>query len=700
MNRPTRLKPSDMAHDAPPPPVAARRPVASSVHGRELVDEYAWLRDPGYPEVTDKAILAYLRAENDYFERLYRPHRPLVDDLVSELRARMREDDESVPVRDGDWWYQWRFAAGDEYRAHYRRRVGEHTWRLVVDERELARGHEYFRLGGMDVSEESILAYSTDFDGDERYTLRFRDLARNSELDETIENTIDDPIWLPGGRTLVYLELNEAWRPYRVRLHEIGTDPTMDPVLYEEADEGFFVHVGTTQDRRYLLIETGDHETSEVRIVPADTPRATPRLIAGRRIGHRYRVDHAHGSFYILTNDRSVNFRIARAAADDPGEANWRGFVAPRDEVYLSDFTCYSGFLLIEERGGAVDHVVVHPYDGDPYRVRFPEELHTAGEGDNREFDVTAVQLRYESMITPPTVYDFDVVTRELNERKRLDIPSGYDGSRYRCDRLSAPARDGTSIPVTVVYRDDYPLDGTGFVHVNAYGAYGIGTMPHFSRNQLSLLDRGFAFAIAHVRGGDDMGYQWYLDGKLDRRRNTFNDFVDCAHHLIDQGYTSTGRLCASGGSAGGQLMGVIANEAPDLWAAVVAHVPFVDVLNTMLDPSLPLTPIEWPEWGDPARDLSAFDYLRSYSPYENVSAREYPPMLVTAGLSDPRVTYWEPAKWTARLRARRTDDNVLLLKTNMGAGHGGKTGRFQHLEEVAQEIAFFLLAAASARQT
>lgn len=696
MRRNARLTPRDLRTDPPDPPRAAREEHERTVHGTTLRDPYRWLRDSAYPDVTDERVLDYLRRENDYFHAMLEPHRPLIDRIHDELRARIREDDQSVPVRDGTWYHQWRFSEGDEYRVHYRRPLDSDRWEVVLDERDLARGHDYFHLGGMDVSDDSLLAFSVDVDGDERYTLRFRDLTGERELSETIEGTIGEPIWLPGSETLLYLELNDQWRPYRVRAHTVGADPADDPVLYEEADEGFFVEVDLSQDRRYIVIETGDHETTEVRVVRAESVHGPLQVITPRRRGHEYHVDHAHDRFYVLTNDTSINFRVVAAPDSAPGESSWEEIIPGRDDTYLHGVTPFSTFLLVEERRDAVDDVVVYPYERTPFRVAFPEDVHAAHEGENPEFDVTTVQLRYESMITPPTVFDLNVETGELTLRKQIDIPSGYDRGRYRTRRLTAPARDGTPVPVTIVHRDDFPLDGSGYVHLTGYGAYGYGITPGFSRDEISLLDRGFAFAVAHVRGGDEMGRRWYLDGKLDRRWNTFTDFIDAARHLVDEGYTSPGRICASGGSAGGELMGVVLNEAPELWAAVVAHVPFVDVTNTMLDDTLPLTPMEWPEWGNPIDNREDFDYIRSYSPYENVGAQAYPPLFVTAGLNDPRVTYWEPAKWTAALRHAKTDENVVVLKTNMGAGHAGKSGRFQHLVEEAEEIAFFLLAIAA----
>ena len=685
---------------SPQPPKADRIEHVRLVHGAEIRDPYHWLRDPGYPEVTDKRILDYLREENEYYRRILEPQEGRIDRIVAELRARIEEEDSSVPVRDGDFYYQSRFGAGDEYRTHHRRHADSDSWQLIVDERALAGGHDSFTLGGLDVSDDGLVAYATDTEGDERFRIFFRDIDSGNVHTESIANTIGEPIWLPGTRTLLYLELSEAWRPYRVRAHVFGTPVQVDSILYEESDDGFFVDVDLSQDRKYIIVTASDHETSEVRVRRVDSPLDGPfRLVAPRRRGHEYQVDHGGDKFFVLTNDRSLNFRIVQAADDHPQESGWEELVSGRVDVYIRGFTPFASFLLVEERADATDRIVIVSRDGVSTPIDFPEALYSAHEGENPEFDVSTVQLRYESMITPPTVYDYDVRSGSLRTRKVARIPSGYDPRRYRTERIEAPARDGRSVPVSIVYRDDFPTDGSGCIHLYAYGAYGVGTPPGFSRNQLTLLDRGFAFAIAHVRGGDDLGYGWYLDGKLLHRRNTFNDFVDAARCLIDTGYTSAGRICITGGSAGGEIVGVALNEAPELWAAAVAHVPFVDVTNTMLDESLPLTPMEWPEWGNPVDDREAFEYIRSYSPYDNVRPQRYPPLLVTAGLNDPRVTYWEPAKWTALLRHEKTDANVLLLKTNMGAGHAGRSGRFEHLRETAEEMVFLLLSTPGASQ-
>ena len=472
----------------------------------------------------------------------------------------------------------------------------------------------------------------------------------------------------------------------------LGGPVKEDAVVYVEDDPGFFVRVFVTASREYIVISAGDIVTSEVRLVPASEPDSEPVLVSPRRAGHEYSVDHQGDRFVIRTNDTHKNARLAIAPPDDPTESAWEPLVDASDSHYIRGFEAFQDFIAVEERIDGLDHVRLIDRAEESTYIPFPEAAYTAYVGANEEFQADTVRLEYTSMVTPSTVFDYHIGTDELETRQVQRIPSGYDASQYVTERVVATARDGVQVPVSVVRRRDTPADGTAPLYIYAYGSYGYAVPPSFSASRLSLLDRGFIFAIAHVRGGDDLGYHWYEAGKLDRRTNTFNDFVDVARSLIAQGYGSEGRVAISGGSAGGQVMGAVVNQAPELWGAVAAHVPFVDVLNTILDDTLPLTPIEWPEWGNPIEDEAAFDYIRSYSPYDQLEPRDYPPMLVTAGLNDPRVTYWEPAKYVAKLRKLKTDDNVVLLKTNMGAGHGGKSGRYDSLYEVAEEYTFFLV--------
>lgn len=679
----------------PKPPVAKRIPHSTTRHGITLEDPYFWMKDQGYPKVDDQPVLDYLTEENRYFASIMDPHKSLTETIFGELKGRVKDDDASVPMQDGAFVYQTRFAKGAQYRTHVRWPVGnEKAETVLLDEPTLAKGKDYFRLGVFTVSNnDRYLAYATDTNGSERFTLKIKDLQTGADLPDTLEQVSSgDIVWQSDDKAFVYMELSEEWRPYRVKLHVIGTDQKADKILYEEKDTGFFCGVGRTTGRKYMLISTGDNVTTEQSLVPVADLATPPVMISPRRAGHEYGADEREGTLYIRTNDTHKNFRIVTAPADKPQQANWQELIAGTDKHYLRGLTSYKNVLVITENMDGLNQVRIRDYQGAEHFVQFPEASYSAGEGGTAEYDPAYIRLTYASMITPNTVYDYDVAKRELLTRKVQDIPSGYDKSLYTTDRLMAPARDGAMVPVSVVYRKDRGKNG-GPLHLYAYGSYGIAIQPGFSANRLSLLDRGFAFAIAHVRGGDDLGYDWYLQGKLDRRWNTFHDFIDAAKHLAKQGYTKEGNISAEGRSAGGQVMGAITNDAPDLWKAVVADVPFVDVMNTMQDESLPLTPTEWNEWGNPIKNKADFNYMLSYSPYENVTKKKYPMMRISGGLNDPRVTYWEPAKWAAKLRHEKTDNNILLLKINMGAGHGGKSGRFDSLYEIAEEYVFLLMA-------
>ena len=692
------------------PPVAEKRPHQSTYHGITLTDDYYWLKDQGYPVVDDADVLAYLKAENAYFEAQMAPYQPLVETIFQEMKGRIKEDDSSVPQKDGDYIYWSKFDEGAQYKKHYRKRVDvyrdirtvhgqpspeeitEGSDELILDENVLAKGKDYFRLGVLSISpDDRLMAYAYDDNGSERFEAHVRDLTTGAELPDIIPGTLSSIVWTSDSKGFVYGLANENWRTDNAHYHKLGDDPAKATLLYKEADIGFGVGVGLTVQEDWIVIATGDNATSEIRLVPANDPTATPIMVSPRKVKREYSVDVRDGTLYILTNDDHVNFRIATAPLAKPGE--WKTLIAGSDQHYLTGIDLFKNFYVTEGRIDGLDQIEIRDY-ADASKVQlipFPEASYDAGLGDNPEYDVTKLRLGYESMVTPDTVFDYDVATKKFTTLKVQEIPSGYDAAQYVTERLMVKARDGAMVPVSVVYKKGFKKDGSQPLHLYAYGAYGYATPPGFSTTRLSLLDRGFAYGIAHIRGGDDLGYQWYLDGKLEKRTNTFNDFVDVGRALIEQGYTSNHKLTASGGSAGGELMGAVANQAPELFGAIAAHVPFVDVLNTMLDESLPLTPGEWPEWGNPIKDKGAFELLRSYSPYDNVEAKAYPPMLYTGGLNDPRVTYWEPAKMVAKLRAMKTDDNLLLMKINMGAGHGGKSGRFERLRENAEEAAFLL---------
>lgn len=677
--------------DLPRPPVAATRPHSFERHGVTIEDPWNWLRDPGYPNVTDEAVLAYLGEENAYYEAVMKPLKPLADTLFKEMRGRIKEDDATVPQKDGAFLYWTDFEEGGEYRRWWRKPVGGGEDQLILDEPALAAGKEYFSLGGFSVSNNGRwLAYAYDDTGSERFLLKVKDLETGAHLPDEIPGMLSDIVWTSDDKGFLYGLANEQWRTDNARYHRLGSDPAEDVELYKEADEGYRVGVGETQSRKWIVISTGDHVTSEVRLLPANDPLAAPILVAPRQPGREYDVEEHDGTLFIHTNDTHTNWRLVTASLDAPGE--WVERIAPSPHFYMTGITTFADFFIVEGREDGLDQIELHRYDGGAgQRIAFPEASYVASLGDNPEYAMDVLRLGYESMVTPGTVYDYHVATGELEVRKVQVIPSGYDASKYATERLKIAARDGTEVPCSIVYPRDFPRDGTGKLYLYAYGAYGYAIPPGFSTARMSFLDRGVAFAIAHIRGGDDLGQQWYLDGKLEKRANTFNDFVDVAKGLIERGFTHKGGIAIAGRSAGGELMGAVVNSDPDLWAAVVADVPFVDVLNTMLDDSLPLTPGEWPEWGNPITDAQAFELIRGYSPYDNVRPQAYPPMFISGGLNDPRVTYWEPAKWAARLRATKTDDNVLLLKTNMGAGHGGKSGRWESLHEAAEENAFIL---------
>ncbi|WP_129792113.1 S9 family peptidase [Sphingosinicella sp. CPCC 101087] len=677
--------------DLPAPPRAEQRPHSFEHHGIRVDDPWHWLKDPSYPNVDDEDVLAYLRAENAYFEAAMAPHQPLIDTLFHEMRGRIQEDDSSVPVREGNWLYWWAFQPGAQYRTWYRRPVAGGESQVIFDEPAEAAEKQYFQLGALEVSPDGrFAAIMVDDDGSERYQLRIRDLESGRDVETVTDVGIGAPVWTADSRGVLFTEVNENWRSYRARFHRLGEPVENDRTVYEETENvAFTVSVGHSQDRRYILINSGENVSNEIRLVPADDPDAEPLLVARRRPNIQYSVDASHGRLWILTNDNHVNFRLAEASPEAPGE--WREVIAGSDSVYLRGIAAFRDHLVVTERVDGLDQIRLRGYDGSERRIPFQEASYTVSLGSNPEYAPDAYRLNYASMVTPPTVYDYHPAEDRLETRKVQQIPSGYDPARYVTERITVPTRDGRQLPVSIVYRKGFERNGQGRLFLYAYGAYGFAFPPGFSTNRLSLLDRGYAFAIAHIRGGDDLGYQWYLDGKLDRRTNTFSDFVDAARGLIERNYTRAGNIAIQGGSAGGELMGAVVNSDPDLWGAVVADVPFVDVLNTMLDESLPLTPGEWNEWGNPITDRAAFEYIRSYSPYDNVRPQAYPPMLITGGLNDPRVTYWEPAKWAARLRATKTDDNLLLLKTNMGAGHGGQSGRWTRLREVAEAYAFIL---------
>jgi oligopeptidase B len=684
------------------PPAAKQVPHQRTFHSDTVTDEYAWLADKGDPDTID-----YLEAENAYAEALTGGLTGLRDEIFEEIKARTQESDLSVPVRKGDWWHYARTVEGKQYAVHCRRAVapgeiippmaqdgqpldGEE---VLLDGNELAVGHDFFSLGAFRPSpDQRWLAYSTDFAGNERFTIKIKDLASGETLPDEIPGTYAGCAWALDGSVLFYVTVDDAWRPYRVWRHQVGTAAAQDTIVFEDPDERFHVYVGLTRSQRYLVIRSVSVLTTEVWLLDAATPNGEFTVVAPRRQGVDYEVEDAGDQLLILHNDGAENFEIATAPVADP--ATWTPLVPHRADTRLISVDAFADFTVLYFRRDGLTGLRVLRRDGTgEHEIAFPEPVYRVGPGANPEFSADRFRLSYTSLVTPGSVYDCDMATGELTLLKRqpvLPSPAGedYRPEDYEQHREWAVAHDGTRVPISLVYRKGTPRDGSAPCLLYGYGSYELSRDPAFSIPVLSLLDRGFVYAIAHIRGGGEMGRSWYTDGKLLHKKNTFTDFIACAEHMVRENWTSAGRLVARGGSAGGLLMGAVANMAPEAFAGIVAHVPFVDALNTILDPSLPLTVTEWEEWGDPLHDPEVYAYMKSYTPYENVAGQAYPPIFALGGLNDTRVSYHEPAKWIARLRAV-AKGGPFLLKTEMEAGHGGRSGRYDAWLEEALVLAW-----------
>ena len=687
-------------------PIAARRPSVARWHGGDLVDDYAWLKADNWqdvmrdPAVLDPEIRAYLETENTYCEAQLSDTRALQEALFTEMKGRLKEDDSTVPAPDGPFAYSSSFIAGGQYPLVCRRPRAGGPETVLLDGNVEAAGKSYWDIGGAQHSpDHRLLAYSSDDRGSELYTIRIRDLATGTDLADCIPDTRGSFVWANDSKTLFYVRLDEHHRPLMVYRHTVGTPVEDDVVVYEEKDIGYYVALSGTQSSKYIVIDAHTHQTSELYLIDADAPFQAPRIVEPRKFGHEYDVEHHEDRLIITTNSEGAeDFRICEVPVAEPGMANWRELIPHRPGCLILDTVLYRDHMLRLERENGLPRIVVRRLaDGIEHGIAFPEEAYALGVSSGYEFDTTTVRFIYSSMTTPAETYDYDLETRDRTLRKRQEVPSGHNPADYVTRRLYASAPDGETVPVSILYRRDTPLDGSAPVFLYGYGAYGISIPASFSTTRLSLVDRGFIYAIAHIRGGKDKGYRWYTNGKLAKKVNTFTDFIAAGEFLVAQGLTKRGRIVANGGSAGGMLMGVVANMAPDLFLGIIADVPFVDVLNTMLDKDLPLTPPEWPEWGNPIESKEDFDTIRRYSPYDNVEAKRYPHIFAYGGLTDPRVTYWEPAKWIARLRERSTGDNLILLKINMAAGHGGASGRYEQLREIAADYAFSLKIAGKA---
>jgi oligopeptidase B len=696
------------------PPAARRIPSERVHHGDTFVDEFSWLADKDNPET-----IAYLEAENAYTEAMTAGQAGLREEIFTEIKARTKETDLSVPWRKGGFWYYARTVEGSQYPVHCRRAVRKGETRppmtedgspldgeeVLLDGNELAAGHEFFALGTLDVSPDgSLLAFSTDYRGDERFTLRIKNLATGDIAADEIPDTFYGSAWSADGSALFYVTVDRAWRPYRVWRHILGTPADQDVIVFEESDEKFWVGVGLTRSERYLVISSSSKLTSEVRLLDAARPEGDFQVVTGRRPGLEYSVEHqvtADGAdrLLILHNDHAENFELAQAPVSDPGA--WTPLIAHREDTRLLGVDAFAGYLAVHfRRDGLTGLRIIHG-DGTGHEVSFSEPIYTVSPGANPEYETGTYRLAFESLVTPPSVYDCDMATGALTLLRRKPVlpvnGRAYDPGAYEQYREWATAPDGTRVPISLVCPKGTARDGSAPLLLYGYGSYEISRDPSFSIPRLSLLDRGFVYAIAHIRGGGELGRRWYDDGKMLRKRNTFTDFIACAEHLVAAGWTRPSRLIARGGSAGGLLMGAVANMAPQDFGGIVAQVPFVDALTSILDPSLPLTVTEWEEWGDPLHDPEVYAYMKSYTPYENVSGdRPYPPILAITSLNDTRVLYREPAKWVARLRERATG-GPFLLKTEMSAGHGGRSGRYDAWREEALVLAWIVTTAKAA---
>jgi len=673
----------------PTPPVAKVEPVELTNHGHTRVDPYFWLRDRENPEV-----IAYLEAGNAYTDAMMVKTGTLQDRIFEEIKSRIKQDDSTVPYQYGDYFYYNRYEEGKQYPIIARRKGSlEANEEVMLDVNELAEGKMFLDVSDDVSPKHDILAYAADSVGRRIYTLFFKDLTTGKLLDDVIPDVTYNFEWANDGRTIFYtrqdpttLRWHQIWR------HELGTDPSEDVLVYEERDETFRTYVFATKSRKYVVIGSSQTLSDEFRVLEADTPTGEFRIVQPRQRNLEYSIDHLGDHFYIRTNaDGADNFKLMRAPVESPGIENWEEVIGPRDDVYLSGFHLFADYLVLSERRDGLTHLRIKPWDGaDEHYLDFGEPAYLAYIQVNRLMDTPILRYGYTSMTTPNSVYDYNMATREKTLLKQDEVPGGFDPADYVTERVYAPARDGARIPVSLVRRKETPVDGSAPLLLYGYGSYGYSLDPTFSPSRLSLLDRGFVYAIAHIRGGQELGRAWYEDGKLLKKKNTFTDFIDSAEFLIEAGYADPARLYGMGGSAGGLLIGAVMNMRPDLFHGLVAQVPFVDVVTTMLDDSIPLTTGEYDEWGNP-NERESYEYMLSYSPYDNVEAKNYPNLLITTGLHDSQVQFWEPAKWVAKLRATKTDDNVLLLKTNMGAGHGGASGRYERYREIAFEYAFLL---------
>ncbi len=685
----------------PVPPVAKKNPKTIVQLGRTRVDDYAWMKDDNWqkvlrdPTVIRPDIKAHLEDENAYMKAMLAGTEPLQATLFDEMKGRIKEDDSSVPAPDGAWEYYSRYETGAQQPKYCRRPRGGGTEQVLLDVDAMAKGKAYFDIGSADHSpDHSLYAYAADEQGSEVYKVYVKDLATGQVLPGPAESSTGDICWSPDSKWLFWIHRDDNGRSDKIYRRPARGGTADDVLVYDEPDSGFFVSVGTTQSRAFIVVGAGDHETSESWLIPSSTPTAKPKLAAKRQKGVQYDLEHWDGRWLIRTNaDNAIDFKIMQAPEATPDRAHWTDFIAHKPGQFVVGTAARQDYFIRVVRENASNKILITDKAGKESSIGFTEEAFVLSLSDGYEYAPPVIRFIYESPTTPKQWYDYDMATGQRTLRKTQEVPSGHDPKKYVAKRLYATASDGAQVPITLLMKAGFKPDGKAPMMLYGYGSYGVPMEANFSTRNLSLVDRGWIWAIAHVRGGSEKGWGWFLDGRGDKKKNTFTDFIACAEFLHANGYGAVGRTVAQGGSAGGMLMGAINNMRPELWAGVIGDVPFVDVLNTMSDTSLPLTPPEWPEWGNPLKVVADYDYIASYSPYDNVAAKPYPAVLATGGLSDPRVTYWEPTKWAAKLRANTTSGKPVILKINMTAGHGGASGRFDYLKEIALDYAFAIWA-------
>ncbi|MCU0378642.1 MAG: S9 family peptidase [Bacteroidales bacterium] len=682
------------------PPVAAKKPFVVESNGNERIDDYFWLRlsdeqkNAETPDSQTVEVVKYLTAEDDYATAVMKHTEALQQKLFDEIKGRIKEDDESVPYLNNGYYYQTRYFIGKEYPVYYRKKEGVDSAQVLLDVNVIAEGQKYTSVGGLSVSpDNNLMAYAVDHISRRQYTMLFMNLNSGELLGDRIENVTGEAVWANDNKTVFYVTKDpETLRAAKVMKHVLGTPVSDDKLIYDETDETFAVGLGKTKSKKYITIVSNQTLTTEVRLIEADKPEGKAVVFEPRKIDHLYSVEHLNGKFYIHTNaDGAKNFKLMSCPENKTGMANWTEVIPHRSDVLLENFEIFDNYLVADEMiEGLTNLRIISLADNSDHFLDFGEETYTAGISVNPNANTSLLRFSYSSLTTPNSVFDYDMAARTKTLLKQDSVLGGFDKNNYESKRLWATAADGTKVPVSLVYRKGFVQDGSAPMLLYSYGSYGSSTNPSFRSSIISLLDRGFVYALAHIRGGSEMGRQWYEDGKLLKKINTFTDFNDCARFLINEKYTSPENLYAMGGSAGGLLMGAIANMEPQLYNGIIAQVPFVDVVSTMLDATIPLTTFEWDEWGDP-RKQEYYDYMLSYSPYDQVKEQDYPHMLVTTGYWDSQVQYWEPAKWVAKLRDKKTDDNILIMDVNMTAGHGGASGRFERLKTTALEFAFIL---------